>query len=185
MYIGCITGCDGNVHAVISVLSPNNLNLQFIDYIVSFVEYVLEHYNPQNEFRGSIYTGIGGFCVLFLRLIQIIDQYNTNEEAKNNADSCQTHTKYEMSQFKILANKLCKACNVKNSKDLRTYLLQYIHAYNNCSLNDFESRKNQRYSLLEGIVYSLYILLVFDEICICLTGRELCSANCVLLLRSK
>eukprot|EP01084_Bolivina_argentea_P304585 526064_1 len=82
-----IKKCDNNTQRVISVLSPN-MSEQFMDYILSFIKYILKQYNPdvveEYEFRGSIYTGISGFCILFLRIIEIMDEYNNNNNNNNN-----------------------------------------------------------------------------------------------------
>ena len=134
----------------------------------------------QYEFRGSVYVGLGGFCILLFRIIKIIDEYDNNEsksavnknettDNKDNEDDIEmkgdntnnSKSKYQVSQWKILTDKLCKICVSKDVNELKQYLLKCILRYNNAMLNDLESGRKQRYSFLEGIPGAYGIRVVY------------------------
>lgn len=137
-----------------SYSSITNSN-QIMNYIFSRLQSMITNFptdNATSKYSGSVYVGIGGFCVLFLRIIQIIEEYKSNSN-KN---------------YENFISNLCLMCNndenctsiVSNDNEVKEQLLKYVFYYNAHAMKSFD-RSSIRYSFLEGIPSAYAIRIVF------------------------
>ena len=124
----------------ISRLLSNNNDLigNMAKYCKNDIIYLYNKYNDKylrdnDRLKTTIYTGLNGISILFLRIILLIDKYNDTNNNDNNNNNNDNDVKRSDTDTECLWKKfiesLCVGLNVKDSMTLREKLVKRIVSF--------------------------------------------------------